>query len=379
MNTKEAKEFFSAIDLIVKEKNMDKDEFLEKLKTAITLAVRKQYGSSDNVVIDMQPNEGKCKIYIEKQVVDKVENPALEISLDEALTHSKRAKIGSSVKIQINAKKIGRLAAIAAKQQIRGIVRDVEKEQLTMELRERIGETLIGKVVKIDPQTNNAIIKFSDGSSTILFKNKQLPNDNLKVGDVIRVYVSDLAISSQNSNLKVSRTHPKFVESLFKKEIPEISNNQIEIKAIARDPGFRTKIAVKSNDENIDPIGTCIGEKSIRLNAILDELKGEKIDLIPYDEDIKKFVSSSISPAKVVEVEIMKNPQTDIDTAYVSVPDTQLSLAIGNRGINAKLAAKLTGYEIDISPESGFYGEDKNSSLKEKLEFRFKQQNENNN
>lgn len=373
MNSQEAKEFYKAIDLLAKEKNMDKDRLAEDLKTALVLAVKKQYGKHSNVVIDMDQSKNKLKIYIEKTVVENVTKPLCEISLEDALKVSKRAKLGKTVKIPVNSKKMGRLAAVAAKQHIYQNVRNVERQQINMMLKEKVGQILLCKVVSVDPQTQHAIVKFSDSSSSILFRSKQLPNDNLQAGDVIRVYVEDLVKSSLSSNLKITRNDPCFVEGLFVREIPEIANKQIEIKAIAREAGFRTKIALKSNDENINPVGSCIGEKGLRLNAIVNELKGEKIDLVPYSDNKKEFIAAALSPAQVAEVEIMVDPTTNEETAFVSVPDSQLSLAIGNKGVNAKLAALLTGHKIDINPESGFYGEDKESSLKEKLELRFKQ------
>lgn len=369
MTTKEAKEFFEALEVMAAEKNLDLQCLADKVKKAITLAVKKQYHGAENILVEMDPEKAKFNVAVVKNVVEQVADPANEILLQAALAHSKRAKVGEPVEIKVDSKKIGRIAAQAAKQQIRQGLKEAEREQMLDQMGTKVGEVVNARVERVEPGTGNAIVRVED-HEVMLFRNEQLPEDDLQQGRLIKIYVVDISANDRRCTLKISRTHPNFVKRLFEREIPEIADGKIEIKAIAREPGFRSKIAVASCEENLDPVGTCIGAKGVRVNSIIQELGGEKMDIFPYSEDPAEFISAALLPAKVVEVEFMEDAQKNEQVAFVSVPDSQLSLAIGNRGQNAKLAARITGYKIDISPESGFYGEDRQSSLKEKLELR---------
>lgn len=367
------KEFFEALELMATEKGLDLDYLIEKVKNAIVLAVRKQYDGVEQVNVVFVPEKAQMKVSYRKMVVDEVTDPANEILLETALNHSRRARVGEPIDITVDAKKIGRIAAQAAKQQIHQDMRKAEREQMEAQMGDKVGEVISARVERIDPVNGNVLLDI-DGNQVMLFANEQLPNDRFEVGDRIRVYAVDISSNDRRCTLRLSRTHPGLVRRLLELEVPEIYNGLIEVKGIAREAGFRTKIAVASNQENLDPVGSCIGAKGIRINQIVQELGGEKIDVIPYREEPQEYIREALSPAKVVEVEILEDEQKKGRIAFVSVPDSQLSLAIGHCGHNAKLAARLTGYKIDISPESGFYGEDRQSTLKEKLEARLAQQ-----
>lgn len=372
MNTKESREFFEALEFVSREKGINSEILAEKLKSAIVLAVRKQYHGVDNINVVMDSEKCKFNVSFSKLVVDEVHDPSNEILLEAALAHSKRARVGELVEIKVDSKHIGRIAAQAAKQQIMQIIRDTEKESLTEKMGDKVGNIITATVERVDPISQNAILKL-DNNEIILFRGKQLPNDDFQPGDIVKVYAVYISSESKGSPLKISRTHPNFIKKLFELEVPEISEGKIEIKKIAREAGIRTKIAVSTNDPNLEPVGCCIGNKGIRVSSIVNELGGEKIDIINYSDDPKKFVVEALSPARVSDIEILDEPNME-KVAFVSVPETQISLAIGNRGLNAKLAAMITGFKIDISPESGFYGEDSKNTLKEKLIARLKQQ-----
>lgn len=368
-----SKDFFNALDMMAAEKGIDPADLAEKIKTAIILAVRKQYNGVDKVNVIFDPESTQIKVSYSKMVVDEITDPTNEMLIDEAKNYSKRAKVGEPVEILVDSKRIGRIAAQAAKQQIRQGVREVEREQRAAQMEDKVGEIISAKVEKVDPISKNALLNIDDENQVMLFANEQLPTDNFQPGDRVKVYAVDVSSTERRCTLKLSRTHPGLIRRLLEMEVPEIYSGLIEIKGIAREAGFRTKVSVAGNQENLDPVGSCIGEKGIRINQIVQELGGEKIDVIPYKEDAKEYIKEALSPAKVVEIEVLEDENKKERVAFVSVPDSQLSLAIGNRGRNAKLAARLTGYKIDISPESGFYGEDRYSSLKEKLAQRIAQ------
>lgn len=374
MNTRESREFFEALDFISKEKGISSEVLAEKLKGAIVLAVRKQYHGVDNINVVMDTEKCKFNVSFSKLVVDEVHDPSNEILLEAALAHSKRARIGELVEIKVDSKHIGRIAAQAAKQQIMQIIRDVEKESLTEKMGDKVGDIITATVERVEPASQNVVLKV-DNNEIVLFRGKQLPNDEFEPGDIVKVYAVYISSESKGSPLKVSRTHPNFIRRLFELEVPEINEGKIEIKKIAREAGVRTKIAVSTNDPSLEPVGCCIGNKGIRVSSIVNELGGEKIDVIKYSDDPREFVVGALSPASVSEIELLDEPNME-KVAFVSVPETQISLAIGNRGLNAKLAAMITGFKIDISPESGFYGEDSKNTLKEKLIARLEQQNQ---
>jgi len=347
-------DFFEALDMLAKERGVSKENLIEKIKAAIIHAVRRDYGGEDNIFVDIDPEKEGFKIYIRKDVVEEVENPQTQMTVDEAKTYRSRARVGSVIDVPIKVKKFGRIAAVNAKHVIRQGIRDVERSQVFEELQSKEGELVTAVVNRVDPVKGNAVVLIGK-SEAILPKNEQVPNEVLVEGQHIKVYVVDVEVSERGPRILISRTHPGLVKRLFENEVPEIFDGTVEVKGIAREAGQRTKIAVWSKDENVDPRGACIGPRGTRVANIVEELGGEKIDVILWNEEPEKFIAEALSPADVVSVEI-----TDREgrVCRASVPDHQLSLAIGNKGQNARLAAKLTGYKIDIRPESGYFGEE---------------------
>ncbi len=349
MNSKEIRDFFEALQLLEMEKGIDGDYLIEKITNAIVIAVKRDYQVTDNVNVVINPESCRFEVSITKTAVQEVEDPATEISMDEALKYNRHPVEGMPVEIPLNPKQFGRIAAQTAKHVIRQGIREAERSRLVSQYQNKIYEVVPAVVQKIEPDTGNATVEI-DKNEEILFKNEQLPNDNLKEGDHIRVYVVDVVNFERRCFLKISRTHKELVKRLFEREVPEIFDGVIEIKSISREAGSRTKMAVWSKNPDVDPIGACIGPKGSRISAIVSELKGEKIDIVKYSEDDAEFITQALSPATVTAVEILPGEER---MCRVTVPDNQLSLAIGNKGQNAKLAAKLTGYKIDIRPESG--------------------------
>lgn len=350
MNTKETRDFFEALQLLGQEKGISPDYLVEKITNAIVIAVKRDYQVTDNVNVTINPEKGIFTVSITKMVVDEyVEDPETEILLDEAIAYDPAARVGQALEIQLDTRQFGRIAAQTAKHVIRQGIREAERSQMVAQFQNKVYEIVSAVVQKIEPATGNATVEI-DHNEVLLFKNEQLPNDNLKEGDRIMVYVVDVVNLEKRCSLKISRTHKDLVKRLFEREVPEIFDGTVEIKAISREAGSRTKMAVWSKNPDVDPIGACIGPKGSRISAVVAELKGEKIDIVKYSEDDAEFITQALSPATVVGVEILPG---DERVCRVTVPDNQLSLAIGNKGQNAKLAAKLTGYKIDIRPESG--------------------------
>lgn len=356
MNTKEMKDFFDALQLLEMEKGINADYLIEKITNAIVIAVKRDYQVTDNVNVVINPERNQFTVSITKMVVDEyVEDPETEILLDEAIAYDPAARVGQPIEIQLDTKQFGRIAAQTAKHVIRQGIREAERSQMVAQFQNKVYEIVSAVVQKIEPATGNATVEI-DRNEVLLFKNEQLPNDNLKEGDRIKVYVVDVVNLEKRCSLKISRTHKDLVKRLFEREVPEVFDGTVEIKAISREAGSRTKMAVWSKNPDVDPIGACIGPKGSRISAVVAELKGEKIDIVKYSEDDAEFITQALSPATVLRVEILPG---DEKICRVIVPDNQLSLAIGNKGQNAKLAAKLTGYKIDIRPESGILDTEK--------------------
>ena len=304
MNAKEAKEFFEALNFISAEKGIDPDVLAEKLQSAITLAVRKQYHGASRINIVMDPLKSRFKVSFSKLVVEEVRDPVNEISLEAALAHSKKARVGDLVEIKVDSKHIGRIAAQAAKQQIMQIIRDVEKETITEKMGDKVGDIILAKVERVDPVSQNVILKI-DGSEVALPRSKQLYNDEFFPGDIAKVYVVYLSSGDSQSPLKISRTHPNFVRRLFELEVPEISDGKIEIKKVAREAGVRSKVAVYSNDPNLEPVGCCIGNRGIRINSVVSQLAGEKIDVIMSLDILMKKTSKHLNLLKIIHIIVM--------------------------------------------------------------------------
>lgn len=344
-------EFFEALRQMENEKGINRNYLAEKIKNAIIIAARKNFGGRDIVHCDIDFENEKLAVYVRKKVVDNITDPYTEILPTEAAQYNPSAKEGDYVDIHLDTKQFGRIVAQTAKHVIRQGIREAERQQTLQEFQSKNKELLSAVVTRIDPKTGNATLQIGR-SEAVLPRAEQLPDEELHEGDHIKVYVVDVKEGDKGPKIMISRTHPGLVKRLFEMEVPEIFDGTVEIKAISRQAGSRTKIAVYSSDPEVDPIGACIGQKGLRVNKIVEELGGEKIDIVKYSDDPQEFIAEALSPAKVLSVEI--DPTTP-KSCKVTVPDTQLSLAIGNKGQNVRLAARLTGWKIDIHPESGFY------------------------
>lgn len=341
-------EFFKAIDLIEAEKGIPADYMLEKVEAALLSAAKKAFGTSDNAMVVINREKKDIKLYQVKTIVETVENEALEISLAELLEKgSKRAKIGGQIKREVKTKEFGRIAAQAAKQVIIQGIRDAERGLLYQEFDGKESEIVSTVVSRVEP-SGNATLTIGK-SEAMLVKNEQIPGETLKEGDRIKIYVVEVRKTQRGPQVLISRTHPGLVKRLFELEVPEIFDGTVEIKSIAREAGSRTKLAVWSSNEEVDPVGACIGAKGMRISNVCNELNGEKIDIIKYSDNPEEYITQALAPANIISV--MANDAEKSCTVIVS--DDQLSLAIGKEGQNARLAAKLTGYnKIDIKPLS---------------------------
>ena len=341
-------EFFKAIDLIEAEKGIPADYMLEKVEAALLSAAKKAFGTSDNAMVVINKEKKDIKLYQVKTIVETVENEATEISLGELLEKgSKRAKLGGQIKREVKTKEFGRIAAQAAKQVIIQGIRDAERGLLYQEFDGKESEIISTVVSRVEP-TGNVTLTIGK-SEALLVKNEQIPGETLREGDRIKIYVVEVRKTQRGPQVLISRTHPGLVKRLFELEVPEIFDGTVEIKSIAREAGSRTKIAVWSSNEEVDPVGACIGAKGMRIANICDELHGEKIDVIKYSDNPEEYITQALAPAAVISV-IADDTEK---SCTVVVSDDQLSLAIGKEGQNARLAAKLTGYnKIDIKPLS---------------------------
>ena len=352
-DTLDKKEFFSALAAMAAERGISKEDIAEKIADAITVAARKDFGGNDIVTCEIDVEKEIFNVFARKQIVDEVTDVYTQISAEEAKAIDPASIEQGYVDIKIEPKKFGRVVAQNSKNNFRQGVRDAERGQVLAEFQTHNREIVTALVEKIDAKTGNAIIKIGNSEAT-LPKAEQVPDEELYEGDHIKVYIVDVKETEKGPRVMLSRTHPGLVKRLFETEVPEIFDGTIEIKAISRQAGSRTKIAVYSSDPEVDAVGACIGPKSSRVNKIVEELAGEKIDIVKYSEDPVAFISEALSPAKAVAVEILSE---DPKSCKVSVPESQLSLAIGNKGQNVRLAARLTGWKIDIHPESGYFGE----------------------
>ena len=349
-------EFFEALAMLEKERGLPADYLLEKIKNAIVIAVKKDYEVEDeNVSVVIEPDQGKFSVTLLKTVVEEVEDPATEISLEEAQQKKKSCKAGDEYAIPLKTKDFGRIAAQTAKHVIRQGLKEAERSQMYAEMQSKAHEIISAVVTNIEPVKGIVTLELGKGGVATLPRNEQVAGEELREGQHVKVYVVDVMETERGPRMMISRTHPGLVKRMFEMEVPEIFDGTVEIKAISREAGARTKMAVWSKDENVDPVGACIGPRGQRVANIVEELGGEKIDIVRWSEDPAQFISAALSPATVVGVELLEG---DTKSCRVTVPDHQLSLAIGNKGQNARLCARLTGYNIDIRPESGYYGEE---------------------
>ena len=349
-------EFFEALAMLEKERGLPADYLLEKIKNAIVIAVKKDYEVEDeNVSVVIEPDQGKFSVSLLKTVVEEVEDPATEISLEEAQQKKKSCKAGDEYAIPLKTKDFGRIAAQTAKHVIRQGLKEAERSQMYAEMQSKAHEIISAVVTNIEPVKGIVTLELGKGGVATRPRNEQVAGEELREGQHVKVYVVDVMETERGPRMMISRTHPGLVKRMFEMEVPEIFDGTVEIKAISREAGARTKMAVWSKDENVDPVGACIGPRGQRVANIVEELGGEKIDIVRWSEDPAQFISAALSPATVVGVELLEG---DTKSCRVTVPDHQLSLAIGNKGQNARLCARLTGYNIDIRPESGYYGEE---------------------
>ena len=351
-NELDGKEFFAAIGLIEKEKGIPKSYMIEKITQALVSAYKRDHeGVGDNVVVECNEEAGEVRMFVKKDVVETVDNPATELSLEEAREKLPRAELGDVIRIEIKTRNFGRIAAQTARQVIIQGMREAERGMIYDEFSAKEHEILTGVVTRIDPRSGAASIRITSGgefTDAFLAVGEQVKGESVNEGDRLKVYVVEVRRSTRGPQVMISRTHPGLVKRLFELEVPEIYDGTVEVKSIAREAGSRTKIAVWSEDPNVDPIGACVGPRGQRVNNIVEELHGEKMDIIKYSEDPAEYVAAALAPADVVSVTVEEEGKS----CRVIVPDDQLSLAIGKEGQNARLAARLTGWKIDIKPES---------------------------
>jgi len=350
-------EFFDAIADLEKEKGIPKEYMMERIHQALLAAFRKDNPeAADNVVVEIDEPKKKISMYVLKTVVEEVENPATEVDLEQAKKKSNKINVGDSIREEVETKKFGRIAAQAAKQVIIQGIREAERGIIYEEFTSKEHEILTGVVSRIDPRNGSVYIKISSSSEiteAVLLAGERVKTEALREGDRIKVYVVEVRKSTRGPQVMISRTHPGLVKRLFELEVPEIFDGTVEVKSIAREAGSRTKLAVWSNDSEVDPIGACVGPRGSRVGTIVDELKGEKIDIVKFSENPEEYIAAALSPAEVYSVSMME----DGKSCRVIVADNQLSLAIGKEGQNARLAARLTGFKIDIRPASEFMDE----------------------
>ena len=345
-------EFFSAIADIEREKGIPQSYMLEKIEQALLAALKKDYSNcADCARVILDPIEKTVNMFIEKTVVETVENPNSQYSVEQAQAFLEGAQPGDVINEPVDTNRFGRIAAQAAKQVIIQGIREAERNIVYDEFTSKEHEILTGIVTRVDQRTGGVSIQIgasSEHTEAMLSSGERIPNENLRDGDRIKVYVIEVRKSTRGPQILISRTHPGLVKRLFELEVPEIFEGIVEIRSIAREAGNRTKIAVFSNDPDVEPIGACVGPKGARVNTIVKELGGEKIDIVRFSDDPTEYIASALAPSEVVSVTMLE----DGKSCRVVVPDSQLSLAIGKEGQNVRLAARLTGFKIDIKPES---------------------------
>ena len=351
-------EIFAALAMLEKERGIPQTFMMDKIIQAVTTAYKRDHKDVENVIVDVDEEHQRLKMYVQKNVVAEEDyvDPFNEIPVEEAKTISARYEIGDVVNIPVDNTEFGRIAAGNGKQVIIQGLREAERGMVYDEFNSKQHEILTGVVTRIDPRTNAVSLRIGTGTESteaLLLSGEQVPGEELVEGQHVKVYVVDVRRSTRGPQILISRTQPGLVKRLFELEVPEIYDGTVEVKSIAREAGSRTKMAVWSADENVDPIGACVGPKGQRVAAIVDELRGEKIDIIKWSEDPAQFIAAALAPSDVVDVMMAEEGKA----CRVIVPDDQVSLAIGKEGQNARLAARLTGYKIDIKPES-YQGED---------------------
>ncbi|MFB5191466.1 transcription termination factor NusA [Alicyclobacillus fastidiosus] len=338
-------DFLEALEQLAREKGIDKEVLLEAIEAALISGYKRNFNSAANVRVDIHRDSGEVRVFARKNVVEEPGDTRLEISLDAARDMNPNYQVGDVVEIEVTPRDFGRIAAQTAKQVVTQRIREAERTVIYGKFVDREEEVVTGIVARIDPR-----VVYVDLGETeaILPHSEQMPTDKLQMGDRIKVFISRVERTTKGPQIVVSRSHPGLLKRLFELEVPEIYDGVVEIKAVSREAGYRSKIAVHSRNPEVDPIGACVGTRGVRVQSVVTELNGEKVDIIEWSEDPGTFVANALSPAKVMEVQIDEEEKV----ARTIVPDYQLSLAIGKEGQNARLAARLTGWKIDIKSES---------------------------
>ncbi len=339
------KEFFLALDMLEKEKGIPKEYMLEKIEAALLSACKKEYGPSTMVRVLVDPVKEDLKVYVQKEVVEEVTNPQCQISLEDAKAISRRYTLGKMVETEVKTKNVRRLSASAAKSVIIQGIREGERKVMQDAYESKRGEIITATVSKVFTDNGNVLVDTGNGFATLL-KSEQIPGEEFMVGDKIKVFVMEVNKDTRGPIVTLSRSHAGLVRRMFELEIPEIQDGIVMVKGVSREAGSRTKIAVYSRDEDVDAVGACIGNHGMRIQEIVKELRGEKIDIVKYSEDPSEYVAAALAPADVKSVDFI-----DERSCRVAVDNDQLSLAIGKEGQNARLAARLTGMKIDIKAE----------------------------
>ncbi|MEM8772184.1 MAG: transcription termination factor NusA [Pseudomonadota bacterium] len=337
-------ELIQIADAVAREKNIEKSLVIDAMEDALARAARSRYGQETNVRAEINPQTGETKLWRLLEVVEEVENDSAEITLDEARHRNPEAEIGDFMSDPLPPIDFGRVAAMAAKQVITQKVRDAERDRQYEDFKDRVGEIINGIIKRVE--YGHVIVDLGKAEA-IIRRDQQLPRENYRNGERVRAYILEVRRETRGPQIFLSRAHPQFMAKLFEQEVPEVYDGVIEIKAVARDPGSRAKIGVHSNDSGIDPVGACVGMRGSRVQAVVNELGGEKIDIVPWAHDDATFVVNALAPAEVSKVVL----DEELERIEVVVPDEQLSLAIGRRGQNVRLASQLSGYEIDIMTE----------------------------
>ncbi len=338
-------ELILALEQLEKEKGIKKEIIIEAIEAALISAYKKNFGSAMNVKVNIDRTTGDVKVFGLRKVAEVPDTDQMDISVDEALKLNPTLSVGDIAEMEVTPRSFGRIAAQTAKQVVVQKLREAERGIIYDEFYNKESDIVTGIIQRIEKR--NVIVDLGK-TEAVLSPSEQTPGEEYRFNERLKSYIIEVKKTTKGPQIMISRTHPGLVKRLFELEVPEIHDGTVEIKSISREPGSRTKIAVYSKDENVDPVGACVGQKGTRVQAIVDELRGEKIDIIKWSNDPKEYISSSLSPAKVVRVDVNEEEKA----ARVVVPDYQLSLAIGKEGQNARLAAKLTGWKIDIKSES---------------------------
>ena len=340
-------EFINALDEIEKDKGISKEVLLEAIESALLSAYKKDFGSKENVRVELDSEQGEVKVYSRRKVVEEVENSNFEISLEKAKDKDPNYEVGDILEKEVTPENFGRIAAQTAKQVVMQRIREAERDVIYDHYKRKEGELITGTIQRF--HYDNILIDMGK-TEAILPPPEQIPGEVYEKGKRIKLYIVEVSTTTKGPRILVSRTHPGLLKRLFELEVPEIFDGTVEIKAVAREAGYRSKMAVFSAEENVDPVGACVGPKGMRVQAIVDQLNGEKIDIIKWNDDPAELIANALNPAEVLKVVTNEEEKE----AKVVVPDFQLSLAIGKEGQNARLAAKLTGWKVDIKKESEF-------------------------